>query len=136
MSNKITKGKSYFISTDIIIRNILLPTLAKSGCQVTPYKLWSGNAGRSSITGLSTGDIVAIKYGLVLTWDVLYDDDFDLVDSLVNNLISYFPVTWCLKKSQGYRTDNFYASDPSWTVESCVNGVTKYTGYTVTLTMQ
>lgn len=136
MNYKVVKGKSFFISTNITIMDTLLPILPKGGVQVTPYKLWSGNAGRSSITGLSTGDIVAIKYGLELTWDVLYDEDFDLIDSLFNNMISYFPVTWCLKKSQGYRTDNFYASDPSWTVETCKNGVTKYTGYSVTLTMQ
>lgn len=132
----ITTTRTYFVSTDITINGTLLPVLSKGGCTVTEHKLWSGNTGRSSVTGLSTGDIVSIKYELALTWDTLYDDDLELIDSLVNTMTSYFPVTWCRTKSEGYRTDNMFANDPSFTKETCVKGRTKYTGYSVTLVMQ
>lgn len=56
-------------------------------------KLWSENAGRSTATGMSVGDIITIKRKLVLKWQYREGGEIAAIKSWVSNRnIPYFQV--------------------------------------------
>lgn len=119
-----------FISTDIWIDGVKLPTADRSGISITPQTIFSQNAGRNSATAKFTGDIKAIKYDITYSKSYATQEEFELIDSLVNNMRSIHQVKLCLRPSDGYVTKYFYIGSGtfSYTITRCVNGRTHYEG--------
>lgn len=67
------------VKTDVFIGDVKLPTCSEGGITVTRNKLYADNSGRSSTTGDFIGDIVARKFDVNLSWDMLRETDFNKV---------------------------------------------------------
>ncbi|MDO5125331.1 MAG: hypothetical protein Q4D35_03025 [Ruminococcus sp.] len=117
-----------FISTDIWIDGVKLPPADMGGIHVTPQTIWSQNAGRNSTTAKFSGDIKAVKYDITYSKSYATQEEFELIDSLVNNLVGIHSVRLCIRPSQGYVTKNFYIGSGtfSYTISRCKNGKTHY----------
>lgn len=118
------------ITTDIWIDGIKLPPADKSGITITPQTIWSQNAGRNSATAKFGGDIKAIKYDVTYNKSYATQEEFELIDSLVNTMRSIHKVKLCLRPSDGYVTKNFYIGSGtfSYTITRCKDGRTHYEG--------
>lgn len=119
-----------FISTDIWIDGVKVPPADRSGISITPQTTWSQNAGRITTTAKFVGDIKAIKYDITYSKSYATQEEFELIDSLVNNMRSIHKVKLCLRPSDGYVTKYFYIGSGtfSYTITRCVNGRTHYEG--------
>ena len=61
--------------------------------QYSRNKLWSENAGRSTVTGASVGDIITIKRKLFLKWQYSSVSDIATIASWVSNVnLPFFQV--------------------------------------------
>lgn len=119
-----------FVSTDIWIDGVKLPPADKSGITITPQTIWSQNAGRNSATANFAGDLKAIKYDITYNKSYATQEEFELIDSLVNTMRSIHKVKLCLRPSDGYVTKYFYIGSGtfSYTITRCKNGRTYYEG--------
>lgn len=119
-----------FVSTDIWIDDVKLPSADKSGITITPQTIWAQNAGRIVATAKFVGDIKAIKYDITYNKSYATQEEFELIDSLVNTMRSIHKVKLCLRPSDGYVTKYFYIGSGtfSYTINRCVNGRTYYEG--------
>ncbi len=119
-----------FISTDIWIDGVKVPPADRSGITITPQTIWSQNAARNSATAKFAGDIKAIKYDVTYNKSFATQAEFELIDSLVNNMRSIHKVKLCLRPSDGYVTKNFYIGSGtfSYTITRCKDGKTYYEG--------
>ena len=121
--------------TKIYIESEELPTLSEGGYVVTANKIWSENTGRSTITGLLTGDIITIKNTIDLSWELLYEEDLKkILDLLSNKQNPFFSVKYYYKGN--YLTGSFYASDLTYTLFKYVNGRAIYKDISVSLIEQ
>lgn len=118
------------ITTDIWIGGVKLPSADKSGITITPQTIWSQNAGRNSATAKFGGDVKAIKYDVTYNKSYATQEEFELIDSLVNTMRSIHKVKLCLRPSDGYVTKNFYIGSGtfSYTITRCKDGRTYYEG--------
>ena len=118
------------ITTDIYIDGVKVPTADRSGISITPQTIWSQNAGRNSATAKFGGDIKAIKYDVTYNKSYATQEEFELIDSLVNTMRSIHKVKLCLRPSDGYVTKNFYIGSGtfSYTITRCKDGRTYYEG--------
>lgn len=118
------------ITTDIWIDGVKLPPADKSGISVTPQPIWSSNAGRISSTGKFVGDIKTIKYDITYSKSYVTQKEFELIDSLVNNMIPIHKVKLCIRPGEGYVTKNFYIGSGtfSYTITKFKDGKTYYEG--------
>ncbi len=63
-----------------------LPTPAADGYTITPNHIWSANAGRNSSTGKFTGDIIAVKHTVTLTYAALSQAEMQLLWDIQSGL--------------------------------------------------
>lgn len=69
------------IKTDVFIDGVKLPNCVEGGIVVTRNKLYGKNAGRSETTGDFIGDIITRKYDVNLTWGLLREADFEIIQT-------------------------------------------------------
>ena len=74
-------------------------------------KIWSENAGRSTSTGTSVGDIVTIKRKLVLKWQYQTGTDIAAIKSWVSNVNLPFFQVRVLDDTFNYAEFTVYAGD-------------------------
>ncbi|MCR4646296.1 MAG: hypothetical protein K5695_12950 [Oscillospiraceae bacterium] len=67
-----------------------LPTPAENGVSITPERIWSQNAGRSSSTGLFVGDVIARKYTVSITYDQLDEDEVQPLIALTDTTVPFW----------------------------------------------
>lgn len=102
--------------------------------EVSREKIWSSNTGRVD-SGKMTGDVVAIKTTLKITWAVLSSAQTQKIDKHLSK--AFFSCTY-LDPSAGNteKTKTFYSGAPTYPVYSYVNGYPDYVGVGVDLIEQ
>lgn len=110
----------------LYINNKLMPT--PSSLSISKNLIWSANTGRAS-TGEMVGDIVAIKYKLILTWNHLTQDEVALIDAAVNSA-TFFPVKFIdpASSSGAFKTIQAQVGTPTYPVYSYAFAVPRYAG--------
>ncbi len=102
--------------------------------EVGREKVWSSNTGRSD-SGKMTGDVVAIKTTLKITWAVLSALQTQKIDKYLSK--AFFQCTYMDPASGNEeKTKTFYAGTPVYPVYSYVNGYPDYQGVAVDLIEQ
>lgn len=116
------------VTTDIYIDGIKLPPADKSGISITPQTIWSSNAGRISATGKFVGDIKAIKYDITYNRSRATAEEFNIIDSAVNNMTSIHEVRMFIPGWGREITKNFYIGSGtfSYTIQKYEKGKPVY----------
>lgn len=99
-----------------------------SSINFRPEKIWSSNTKRTS-SGLMVGDVIAIKDTISLMWNILTPEELVTLDAIISN--AFFNMTYLDPRTNATITKEFYASTPSYTVYSYVEGMYKYQGTAV-----
>ena len=118
------------VTTDIYIDGVKLPPADKSGIAITPQTIWSSNAGRISTTGKFVGDIKTIKYTVTYNLSRATAEEFDIIDSVVNNMTSIHKVRMFIPGFGTEVTKNFYIGSGTfaYTIQKYDNGEPIYEG--------
>lgn len=110
-----------------------MPEPKLSGITFTKEKIWSKNTGRTT-DGTMTGDVIAIKTKMQITWGCLSGEQVALLDTAVSP--AFISVYFKDPRLNSYTTKTFYAGTPTYPVYSYVNGFPEYIGCAVDLIEQ
>lgn len=91
-----------------------LPTPAESGVKITPERIWSQNAGRSSTTGKFVGDVIARKYTVTINYTSLPESEVQTLLSITDTTTPFWILEFPLGAST--RRMNCYIAPPTYTV--------------------
>lgn len=114
------------------------------GVEITEEPVWASNTGRSQ-TGKMTGDIVAWKKTVAVTFPPLSPSETSLLISTIKNAGAFFPIQFTndlTASSDPTDEDDLaeeihvYASNIPRTVYSLAHGLRKHEGVTVTFIEQ
>lgn len=119
------------IKTDVYIDGTKLPSCSEGGISVTPNKLYASNAGRSPTTGDFIGDVVAIKYDINLTWDMVRESTMNTLSAFADSLTVEHTVKMMFD-GKTYTEKQCYIADLSRTIQRQKNdGTLLYKGVTM-----
>lgn len=112
----------------------LTALLAEDGLQFTAEKIWSQNAGRSTSTGEFSGDLIAVKYTVTLSFNRLRESEFRSIWNIVSGLTAFhtlrFPVP---NGNANYMVIRCYSVSPTGKLRKWrkTEGETIYDGFTL-----
>ena len=103
----------------VLLDGVTLPPLAKGGLHVTAEKIWSQNAGRSTSTGEFSGDLIAVKYTVRLTFDRLTSEQMRVLWGIVSGVTAFHTLAFPLPQPGGVNTKTIrcYSVSPSCDME-------------------
>lgn len=121
---------------ELILDGVRLPPPGRSGYVVTPNRLWSENAGRSSATGKFIGDIIAVKFSVSVTWERLTDEEMQLLFGFSASTAPWHTLEFTFGGRR--RKINCYIADCSYTMRrfDMREGIPIYDGVTFELIEQ
>lgn len=123
-------GGGFFLSKELIIGGVKMPTLKKNGLTITKEKVWASNTGRAA-NGEMIGDLVCSKYKLECEWPPLIQSEVSIIDAAISS--AYFTASF-IDPASGIRVEKkFYAGTPTYPVYSYANGIRTYSGVKVSL---
>ena len=108
-----------------------LPTPAEGGVKITPERIWSQNAGRSSTTGKFTGDVIAVKHTVSITYDSLWESEVQPLFALTDTTTPFWILRYPLNTS--VKSIHCYIAPPTYTVRryDTERGEYRYEGITL-----
>ena len=94
--------------------DIELPMPPEGGISISFETIWSSNAGRNTATGQMTGDIVAYKYTVSLSYDKLTENEFEILWNAVTSAKAFHTLVFPLPTAfAGRKTITCYIAPPS-----------------------
>lgn len=108
---------------------------AKEGIVVTEEPVWAPNTGRTA-NGTMTGDIIAWKRTVAVTWPPLSFEDTKKIINLIKNAGSFFWVYWTNDVGDSMAGMKCYTSSMPRTIYSLAEGYRRHTGVTITFIEQ
>lgn len=95
------------------VNNIDLPTPGENGFSYTAQKIWSSNAGRNTATGDFSGDLIAKKYTVKLTYSSLTEAEYSVLWSLADSMTPFLSCKFPMHPNKAMA---YYMADPTFTL--------------------
>lgn len=104
---------------------------AKEGITITEEPVWAPNTGRT-VSGYMTGDIVAWKRTVAVTWPPLSFEETKAIVNAIKNAGSFFVISWTSDNGGTASMMSCYTSSIPRTIYSLAEGFKRHTGVTIT----
>lgn len=98
---------------ELIVNDIPLPVPDADGFRFTAQKIWSQNAGRNTATGDFSGDLIAKKYTVQLTYSTLTEAEFAVLSGFSESMT---PFLRCRFPMHANAEKLYYMPEPTYTL--------------------